>query len=353
MPKISIIIPVYNTEIYIKQCLDSVLKQTYKDFEIIIINDGSTDNSELVITETVKNYNNLKYLYQENRGLSESRNLGIKHARGEYISFIDSDDWIEESFLEQMVTAVEKNGADLGQCGYFRKDGSNIAGFTMPKSKTVYSLNEESTYISYYYNTFIQHKYGIICCNKLYKKEIIDKEGLKFQKNSEIYAEDLLFNIEYLVNSNKIIDVPICLYNYRVREGSITQTNKPFLEKRYAELMKRVEKLINERLTIYNKEFMAIAHYETLNVISINAFSKIKSQKSILNSIKEYNKYNKEYSSNLRNLLRALIITKNISEMKLKVFLFVLFLSTYVNSDYLTSYLYYTKVKIMRTFYDK
>ena len=110
MPKYSIIIPVYNTEAYLKKCLDSIINQTYKDFEIIVVNDGTKDNSQDIIDMYVDKYECVKSIVQENQGLSVARNNGIKKARGKYFLVLDSDDYFEKGLLEELNKELEKNG---------------------------------------------------------------------------------------------------------------------------------------------------------------------------------------------------------------------------------------------------
>ena len=115
--KLSVIIPVYNTEKYLKKCLESVIKQTYKNLEIIVINDGSTDNSNKIIEKYVTKYpQKIKYIEQENRGQAYSRNLGIKLSKGELITFVDSDDYIERNMYKKMIELLERENSDMVIC---------------------------------------------------------------------------------------------------------------------------------------------------------------------------------------------------------------------------------------------
>ena len=122
MKKISIIIPVYNVEQYIKNCLESVINQTYDNWEIILIDDGSTDNSKAIYENIA-----IKKFKQTNKGVSAARNLGIEKAQGDYIVFLDADDWIEKNFLERMLEVIENEDADIVQCNfYYANNRSNI-----------------------------------------------------------------------------------------------------------------------------------------------------------------------------------------------------------------------------------
>lgn len=290
MPKISVIVPVYNTSNFLKDCLESLFNQTYKDYEIIIVNDGSTDNSEGIILDLVNGKRNCKYIYQQNGGLSAARNTGMAFATGEYIAFVDSDDWVEENYLEIMLTEIEKYNADICECGYYRKKDNKILSIISPENKFTY-ISDENQLINLYYRTFIQAKYGIISWNKLYKKDFIDNLELKFEQNDEIYAEDLLFNTKLILYTQKVVEVSSPLYNYRIRHGSITQNYKPLLEQRYAELMKRIEQICKERIPKTYPEFIALMQYESLNVITANSYFKSKCLNDIYRSLNIYDKY--------------------------------------------------------------
>ena len=117
MVKVSVIVPVYNVENYIEKCLDSLLNQTLDDIEIIVVNDGSTDNSANIIKE--KYVNKIVYLEKENGGLSDARNFGLPHAKGKYIAFLDSDDYIEPTMYEKMYSVAEKEEADMVECDFY------------------------------------------------------------------------------------------------------------------------------------------------------------------------------------------------------------------------------------------
>jgi len=118
MPKISVIVPVYNVEKYLAKCIDSILAQTFTDFECILINDGSPDNSPAICDEYAKKDERMKVIHKENGGVSSARNTGLDIAQGEWITFADSDDWVDENYLELMYSNAIKNNCDLSICGF-------------------------------------------------------------------------------------------------------------------------------------------------------------------------------------------------------------------------------------------
>ncbi|EGC83920.1 glycosyltransferase family 2 protein [Anaerococcus hydrogenalis] len=123
--KLTIIIPVYNRESTIEQTIESIENQTIKDFEILTVDDGSSDNSKNVIKKLMEKYRNIRYIYQENAGVSSARNTGIKNAKTKYISFLDSDDFYEEKFVEKMLNKIEENNSDIVCCGYYKKNNND------------------------------------------------------------------------------------------------------------------------------------------------------------------------------------------------------------------------------------
>ena len=212
-PFISIIIPVYNTEKYISDCLDSILAQTYKNFEVIIIDDGSTDNS-LSICNTYKEKNkNISVLHIENSGVSAARNIGIKHAKGEYLLFVDSDDTLYEHSLSMFIKEHTSPDIDI------LVGGNDISYY--PYTKNIKYYNENLVSSSREENFFNYAKGRLIVApwNKLVKKELILRHNLFFEKG--IINEDLLWTFKLLFHSKKMRIFPSSTYLYRVRSGSI------------------------------------------------------------------------------------------------------------------------------------
>ncbi|MGL4453001.1 MAG: glycosyltransferase family 2 protein [Sarcina sp.] len=284
--KVSVIIPMYNTENFIKECIESVLKQSYKDFEIIIVDDGSTDNSKKYIQEFIEEIDFIKYVYQKNAGLSAARNTGIINSEGEFIVFIDSDDFVDEDFIGELVTLIEQENADIAQCGYYRYDQEIVE--TMQLHREILYIEGNETFIKIFYKTFIEKKFGMICCNKIYRRAELMKNKILFEKNSEIYAEDLLFNLKVLLNSKKIVISDKVLYYYRVRLGSITQSYKQDLGIRYAELVNRITEYSTLELSQKNNIFKDLLDLEAMNVIAINSYEKDKKLSNIANEIRAY-----------------------------------------------------------------
>ena len=213
----SFIIPIYNVEQYLLDCLNSVIAQTYPDYEVICVNDGSTDGSLAILEDFQKKYNQVKVITQHNKGLSGARNAGIQAAKGDYLFFLDSDDWIETDTLK--ILAEKQNGEDL-LCFNGRRCFED--GTTEEPDSGI----EESQLTGWeYYNKYalLPRKFHFVCTVlRLYRREYLLKNNLLFEEG--IYHEDNLFTplACYFAKSVKVI--PDILYVYRIREGSITQT---------------------------------------------------------------------------------------------------------------------------------
>lgn len=208
--KVSVIIPVYNSEKFIKDCLESILNQTYKDFEIIIVNDGSTDNSENIIMNYLQD-DRVQYYCIKNEGVSSARNFGILKSKGEYISFVDSDDIVDKHFLEIMIRELEKNDSTVSFIASSFNTFSELNAITKTEippfvDTRLYGENSISELVL---NSNIQ---GFVW-NKVYRKSALN--NIKF--SNEISAhEDLEFNINILIETPSFVYINLPLYNYRV-----------------------------------------------------------------------------------------------------------------------------------------
>lgn len=209
--KVSIIIPVYNASKYLDKCIESLINQSYKKIEIIIIDDGSTDNSLEIIQSYASENDNIRYYSQNNQGVSSARNKGISLSSGEYIFFIDADDWVEREYIEKMVENVGED-TDFVYCDWIiESKEKNIIDSVM---KYGFNNSEEASELLEFY---IINRAGCAPWGKLFKKSIIDKNKIRFLKNLPI-AEDYLFIINYLTKSNKIkyVSIPMIHYNCNI-----------------------------------------------------------------------------------------------------------------------------------------
>ncbi len=213
---ISVIVPIYNVEDYLSKCIDSLINQTYSKLEIILVDDGSPDNCPKICDKYAEADNRIKVIHKPNGGLSDARNAGLDIATGEYIGFIDSDDYIDEHMYEDMLSAIENADADLCICGYDRVDDDGKI-----KSSAHYKnafLTQEQAY-----EMLVQgNVYFIISCNKLYKREIFD--NLRFEVGRTHEDEFIIHHV--YGECSKIVTLEKSYYNYLLRESSIVGSVK-------------------------------------------------------------------------------------------------------------------------------
>ncbi len=253
--KVSVIVPVYNVEKYLPKCLDSIINQTLKDIEIIVVNDESPDNSEEIIKKYLKKDKRIVYLKKENGGLGSSRNKGMEHAKGEYLYFVDSDDWIDNDTLEKMYYEALNNDLDIVICGYKKIYDNKEELITTPPYLIKETLNNQNSKI-----------FNIIsACCKLYKKSFLDKENIKFT-SEKIWYEDLPFSLKILSQTSKIGFVNLPLYNYIIRENSIM--NNDNINKNL-DILKAFDDVINFYLdkNIYDKYQKEIEYLAIDNIV--------------------------------------------------------------------------------------
>ena len=211
MSKITVIMPVYNVEQYLREAIESVTEQTYKNLEIIIVDDGSKDSSGKICDEYEKKDNRIKVIHQENQGLSGARNTGLKYATGEYIMFIDSDDKFELNACEIMYKEISTKKADyvIGNYINIDEDGSKW-------DNPVFSLEKYKEFklsIKDYEKSFIIMNSGV--WNKIFSKAFIDKLEIKFAER--LPAEDAIFTTECFIKSENVYYIPNVIYQYRQR----------------------------------------------------------------------------------------------------------------------------------------
>ena len=233
MAKVSVIIPVYNVEKYISRCLESLANQTLKDLEIIIVNDGSTDNSRSIIEKYLKKHSlRIKYFEKQNGGLSSARNYGLKYATGEYIAFLDSDDYVEKDMYEDMYKIAKKDDADMVECDFlwewentelqWEKYKDKKCMNEIKKNKIEYKKVKKDTRRNYKNKRQMMKKPRVVAWNKLIKKKIIEKANIRFPEG--LIYEDLDFFYKIIPYINKISYVNKYFVHYIQRENSISNS---------------------------------------------------------------------------------------------------------------------------------
>lgn len=220
----SVIVPVYNVEDFLPRCLDSILKQGCKKYEIIMVDDGSTDSSGRICDEYVERFPQCRVIHKENGGLASARNAGMKEAQGKYIVFVDSDDYLEKELLTKAYYCMEEQGYEACSFAARRVTEAGVALYDMRFFEAVGAhIITEDNRNDFLWNTFLQYSLGWEAWIYVYRKDILDQTGLLFDEQVR-YAEDLPFTYEYMRHVNSLMKIPDILYNYTMREASITQT---------------------------------------------------------------------------------------------------------------------------------
>lgn len=278
MPAISVIVPVYNTQKFLEKCLESIINQTFKDIEIICINDGSTDNSMSILNDYSEKDSRIKIINQKNAGLSCARNTGINNAKGEYIGFVDSDDWIDLDFFEKLYNAAKNYDADIASAGIKR-----VRSY---KWKYHLKIKEEEV-------TENTDRKFVLCdvpekCyvwNKIYRLGKIKQFSLYFEAG--IYFEDRCFTCEALSKLKRLVVVPDTYYNYWTNPNSIvkSKSTKKTQDAKYTnEKMMKILKLNNINLEHYAEKIKKIK-FLGLTILKIKIF-KHKKQYILFNQIR-------------------------------------------------------------------
>jgi glycosyltransferase involved in cell wall biosynthesis len=217
--EISVIIPVYNTELYLATCLDSVIAQQFEDWECLLIDDGSTDNSGSICDIYAGRDNRFKVFHTENSGVSVARNIGIEHASGTYMSFIDSDDTIDKEYLSELYDAMIQAKAELIVCGLKLVRSSDTKINTATSGAIMIGNKDSERFVELNQKYLL---YGPVV--KLYHSAIIKNKKVRFPSGVQ-YGEDLIFNFEYLEYITNIFVIDTAGYNYRIlQEGSLSSS---------------------------------------------------------------------------------------------------------------------------------
>ena len=281
-PLISILIPIYNTEKFIRMCLDSIIAQTYTNWEAILVDDGSPDNCGKICDEYAQKDSRFKVIHQENGGVSVARQTGLDNATGDYIIHCDPDDWVEPSMLKELVsTAINKN-ADMVICDYIiEKDGeSECSKQNLPENPDAKDV------ISRIIN---EQLHGSLC-NKLVRRECC--HGLAFCPTNIYLAEDELFNIRLLVKDIKITYLPKAFYHYRMdNSSSACQSKNVKIVSSRIITVKEYEKILDKRE--YDDFFVIKKRILTTLFLSRNTKGiKDLFKETAARIIKQHNRYN-------------------------------------------------------------
>ncbi|KAF3299905.1 glycosyltransferase family A protein [Aerococcus urinaeequi] len=270
---LSIIVPVYNVEMYIEECLQSISNDSFDDFECIVVDDGSTDNSGLKIDQFIEIDERIKVIHKKNGGLSEARNSGIRAAQGQYIMFIDGDDYLNTGILKKVAKLISESGSpDLITCSSFLKYPAKV-------KKKSFGLTPLNTVVTrdYFYSK-IAHSKNVhwSASDNIFKREVIELNNLGFVKNL-IGAEDCDFYMNYSKFSKKFVFSNLPLFYYRQgREGSITQTMS------FKAIIGQLAVFKNNFYYFHNKNTKMASFFANKFANSITYINNLESKKEIL-----------------------------------------------------------------------
>ena len=287
-PKISIIVPIYNAEKYLRKCLDSLVNQTLKDIELILVNDGSKDNTEVILNEYKKKYKNIKVINQQNQGVINARINGLKKASGEYIGWVDADDFVELDMFDKLYAKAVNDNVEVVICNYnfYPKDVIN-------KEKWFKDYNGEVDY-KFLINNSVQW-------NKIVKKELLDRiDAIKLFK---LMGESCYTLV--LINANGISTISECLYNYRVGHSSLSSNfeNINWYEKTVDKAFAKYEYVKNNN---YDDKWIEYNYYAYLYYILI------------LSVVYAYNDKRKEYKKYVKIIKKEKLFSKKYNKYLLQ-----------------------------------
>ena len=247
-PKVSVIVPVYNAQEKLRRCIESILRQDFTNFELLLMDDGSKDESGKVCDEYAAKDSRIYVLHKENSGVSDTRNQAIRLARGEYLQFVDSDDWLTPEATGLLVSTMEKQGCDLVISDFYRVVGERLAhkgdiqedGLLTRKEFAAYMIENPADYY-----------YGVLW-NKLYKKSIIEKHKLIMDKEIN-WCEDFLFNMEYIRHVESVYALHVPIYYYVKTKGSLVSQGSSIAKT--IQMKRKVFKCYNEFFRdVFNEE---------------------------------------------------------------------------------------------------
>lgn len=297
---VTVILPIYNAEKYLKKCINSILRQTYKNLEIVLVNDGSTDNSEKICKDYMQKDDRITYIKQENLGVSVARNKGLDQARGQYIIFIDADDYIEKNTVEVLIKKAIEEKCDIIRYGYVRETKFLKKAYKFSTDKNI--KISKQYYSEKVYPYLISTGDFSSTCTTLLKKEIIN--NIRFDENLK-YGEDFKFMVQAILNSETIFVIPKALYHYRYNFSSATNI------KNIIKQQKKLEDDIKSYLDI-------AAELDDLYPVKEQIQKRIEGiVMDMCSIVAEKNKYS-EYKSQLEKIMNnsnIIEIEKNVSRM--------------------------------------
>lgn len=320
---VSVIVPVYNVELYLRRCIDSLLKQTYPYLEIILVDDGSPDNCGNICDEYASVDSRIRVIHKGNAGLGMARNSGLDIATGDFVVFVDSDDYVKDCYVEILLRNMVETGADLATVGHYRH---SCDGKMCQKPITqMREIWEKSNIVERVllpivgsvpeYPDDVEREMSVWI--NMYRRSLIEKNALRFVSEREYISEDIFFNILYMLNAEKVVLCPECLYIYSENPTSLTSTYRIDRFEKYCKMFWEEQEILDgygladkAKLRLYRTFIMKTCKCISMIVESENsAKEKYRLAAEILESpllhevISEYRPYAMGFKQNLRAYL--------------------------------------------------
>ncbi len=310
---ISIIVPIYNVKKYLNQSIESIINQTYKNLEIILVDDGSNDGCYQICEEFGKKDKRIKIIHKENGGLSDARNVGIDNSKGKYLAFVDSDDYIDCSYIDKLYTILKEKKVHIAQCGFYKVDefGNIIDQMSSSKFECVSGRD-------FIINMMENRWENVVVWNKLYDRNLFD--NIRFPKG-KIHEDE--FTTYKLVNNNSVAILPICLYYYRQNNSGITRSEYT---------IKRLDKLkaLYERYLFFKES--NDKYLENLSLLRLTEICRFMYIYVYGNDVKDKEESKKYIINMYRRVYLKLLLKRRISlKIKIKSVLFGVLPNVYSN----------------------
>ncbi len=361
MPTISVIVPIYKVEPYLKRCIDSILCQTFTDFELILVDDGSPDRCGEICDEYAKKDSRIKVIHKENGGVSSARNRGLEVASGEYIYFVDPDDYIKENLLECCVKYMN-DGYDLVVFNFIivHEDTGKEIGYLHYSG--AFELEGEVDRRNFIIRYLLEGNIGWEATGRVFRRSIIEENRIRFAENL-VLAEDLYFSLCYCAKAKKVISIAPALYMYLQRQDSCMgvhakKTNFAHMHLLAEEIKKywETQEDCQELLKAYTLMYYRIIHIELTRIMRNLSLSETEVRKILKNELENYRAFQNE----LKQLIKESTFMKEmygnteaVHRLNLAKFLLDGFLPGYIIRSKTMRFIQRVRGKLKRMFLDK
>lgn len=301
---VSVIVPIYNVEKYLDECVQSILNQTHKNLEVILVDDGSPDGCPVMCDNYQRQDSRVRVIHKKNEGLGFARNRGLDIASGEYVMFTDSDDYLDHDAVESFVEEIVKNNAQLVRAGLRKIDDSGKVLYKRESEKRIFKGEEVDLYLSPRLLGSTPSKSDSLemsVCTSLYLRRIIEENNLRFDSEREVVSEDLPFNLSFLSHCETAVLTDKITYNYRYNPDSLSETYQPekflkivdffnLMERRFPDLIDREKTRFSRLLFLHTKNYTKkeLLNRDASRKMIIDNIYKICNNPTVVKRIKDY-----------------------------------------------------------------